>query len=427
MSDSSGRASALLDRFDDLYALARVLAGEAGAEDLIRETYRRAAETPDSDRPDPEETESVRGWLVGLLLDVRRERTDETSDRGPGDPFGQEAARQAAERTLPVAFAACSAQERAVLTLDVLSDATDIEIAAAFHITEPDAQEQRDEARASLRAALRDSLTGPERMLVDVALSEADLLDALRDVLRHRFHPGPSDLYSTVASQVRQAGSRQPAAEDEDPDGAGPSPDDASEKADAAETDGSRDASFRLTGGVVGVFVVLILIFGGYVLSAVVAPPEPTDAALPLSAFAAQHTAALNPVLSDADSARATAFVGDTYNRQLSVPRIDGADLYAVAELSTGGSVRVPALLYREPPARTGDLVVYAFSYALLDSLDKRITLSPGVRSRLERPRELLARRVDGTSVLLWRDRDDIFVLVAPGIAPDALAPRVRP
>jgi hypothetical protein len=373
----------------------------------------------------------VRGWLVGLLLEARRERTDETADRGPGDPFGQEAARQAAERTLPIAFAACSAQERAVLTLDVLSEATDAEIAAAFEMTMPEAREQRDEARASLRAALRDSLTGPERMLVDVALSESELRDALRNVLRHRFHPGPSDLYSTVASQVRQAEARrsvattdadgEPAAEST-PDGEGGG-DDSDSEGDALAPD-----SFALTGGVLGVFVVLLLFLGGYVLNAVTSPPKESPAPTPaLETFAARQSATVTTVLADADSARALAYVEETYNRQISVPRIDEASMYAVAELSATGSRSVPVLLYRSPKDPDDELVVFAFSYALIDTLSDRVTLQSGLRNQLEQPGTIIARRVGDRSVLLWRNRDDIYVLVASGAEPDSLAARIQP
>jgi len=430
-SDSPGRVSALLDRFDDLYALARVLGGEAGAEDLVREAFRRAAETDPSDRPDPSSTESMRGWLVGLLLEARRERTDETADRGPGDPFGQEAARQAAERTLPIAFAACSAQERAVLTLDVLSEATDAEIAAAFEMTMPEAREQRDEARASLRAALRDSLTGPERMLVDVALSESELRDALRNVLRHRFHPGPSDLYSTVASQVRQAEARRTAsAADADGASAAESTPDGEDDRDESHSEESalEPDSFALTGGVVGVFVLLLLFLGGYVLNAVTSPPEESAAPTPvLETFAARQSAAVTTVLADADSAQAIAYVEETYNRQISVPRIDDASVHAVAELSATGSRSVPVLLYRSPQEPDEEIVVYAFSYALLDTLSDRVTLRSGLRNQLEQPRTIIARRVGDRSVLLWRTRDDIYVLVAADAEPDSLAARIQP
>jgi hypothetical protein len=84
-------------------------------------------------------------------------------------------------------------------------------------------------------------------------------------------------------------------------------------------------------------------------------------------------------------------------------------------------------LLYRSPQDPDDELVVYAFSYALLDTLSDRVTLQSGLRNQLEQSGTIIARRVGDRSVLLWRNRDDIYVLVASGTEPDSLAARIQP
>jgi DNA-directed RNA polymerase specialized sigma24 family protein len=434
LPQSPNSLMALIEHLDDLYPLARVLAGEAKADDLIAETFRRAAQTPPAERPD-----DLRGWLVGLLMEVRSERGDGDTDRGPGDPFGREAARKAAERTLPVAFAACSAQERALLTLDVLHGATAAEMAGALDVPVDEARERRDEARSSLRAALRDSLTGPERMLVDVALREEELREALREVLTHRFHPAPPNLQAEIASVIEDADASDPerdaAPEEED-----------NEEASAASTAGYieertqvqertrrrrsrplQTPSFDLAGGVLGVFLIVTLALGGYVTSVLLSPaPSSGPPQQSLTAFAAENAASADLALSSPDTAEVTRFLADTYDRRLALPRIDRTVLAGAGTVAVDGGPSVPAIVYRDTTRGSARITALAFTYASLDALDDRAPLDTNVRKALEREGRITARRTASHTVLYWRHRDDVFVLVAEGVEADSLAERVR-
>ena len=85
----------------------------------------------------------------------------------------------------------------------------------------------------------------------------------------------------------------------------------------------------------------------------------------------------------------------------------------------------MPVLLYTD----TGTdqrIAVYAFNYALLDRMDSRAVLKQQVRTKLASAKTPLFRRQSGQGVAVWRQRDDIFVLVAPGLDADALRSRLQ-
>lgn len=430
MPDSSGPDSPLLSLLDDLYPLARVLVGEAGADDLIRTTYRRARDVPPPERPD-----ALRSWLVGLLLETRRDRDDHPSDRGPGDAFGREAARHAAEQTLPVAFAACSAQERALLVLDVLSDASPAELAPALGLSDEDARRERDEARSALRAALRDALTGPERMLVDVALSEDDLRSVLHDVLRQRFQPAPPELHDQVSALLTSPAG---ASSGGDSSGGASDPesgDDASTAGPGASAGRSErsvpeepsEEAFGLTAGLVGVGLLVAIVLGGYVVAAVWSTPSgsPSPPA-PLSTFVADHLDDVETVLPETDSAGAADHLAQTYGRRVVLPRIADARVAAVGEVQTQSRTRIPVVLY-DDAASDRRLYLFAFSYALLDTLNARVSLDAGTRRRLETEATPISRRTASRAVVLWRTRDDVLGLAAPDGSTEAFIERVEP
>ena len=432
MSAAMSDSSASLDQYlDDLYPLARVLAGEERADDLIAETYRRAAETPSPERP-----RDARSWLLRLLLETRRAHRDD-GPRGPGDPFGQEAARQAAEQTLPVAFASCSAQERALLTLDVLTGASMTELADAFGTTVAEARELREEAHAALRAALRDSLTGPERMLVDVALSDDDLREALHEVLTHRFHPTPASLHSKIRAIVADASSASDPQADKTP----PSEDDDSgsttrlrminTRTQVQERSRQRKSrpldppSFHLQRALVGVFVLVTLVLGGYVLSVALSPP-PSSTSGSLSSFLAQPPVERESVLASTDSAAVARALDETYDRRAAVPRIQRASLSGLGVLEVPDGPVLPVLLYADSMAGGETLPVYLLGYASLDSLANRAPLDSRVRQALERENHIVPHQAGGRSVLYWRTRDDVYALVSPSSDPRSLAARVN-
>jgi hypothetical protein len=362
--------------------------------------YERAATVPPQKHPSDEQ-----GWLFRLLIEARSESSDaeKRADDEPSftdDPFRREVAEHTAERMLPVAFAACSRHERALLTIDVLTDASDEVLASALDTTVADAQSVRDRARSALRASLRDVLSGPERMLVDVALPDDALRSHLRTLLEDRFQQPPPSIRSTVTELLERAHSHEPS-ESED---------------DTADHWGrwtlntlTRAASPK---GLVGLLLFVLLIVGGIG----VAPyfSSSTESA-PRSVIerSVQQAPSLQTVQSTDSPKEAAAYIRDTWNRRVSVPSIEGAQLDGIASVSFGPTAEIPALLYTDDKSGN-QIVAYVFNYALLDRLRDQVTLDRSLRTKLAANESLLRRQEEDRSVVLWRQRDDIFLVVAP-------------
>lgn len=416
----------LVHHLESLYALSRVVTGADEASSLLRTVYERAAEVPPTQRPSDE-----RAWLFRLMLQARDGDFQPPEAEGhPGsdtsftdDPFRRDVAEETAERRLPVAFAACSVHERFILAIDVLDEPSDEALAAALDTSVTNARSVRDQARSALRASLRDVLRGPERMLVDVALPDEVLREHLRDLLLDRFHPAPASLQSTVLGVLARA--RQERRDD-------------AVSADSTAIPGAapvramwnwgrnivRDRlSLRgVLGGLVFLAIVTASIGGAsYLFSSSSAPPSP-DGIVDLSAEQADR---VEMALQTETPSRASAFVRQSFDRRISVPEVDGASLRGVGRLSLSLDTDVPALLYFDDETET-EIVALAYNYALLDELGGRAALARDHRADLTSNETLLAEQRDDRGVVLWRERDDIFVIVAPALQADTLRSRIR-
>jgi hypothetical protein len=128
---------------------------------------------------------------------------------------------------------------------------------------------------------------------------------------------------------------------------------------------------------------------------------------------------------STADPEEASAYIRETWGRRVSVPSIEGAPLQGVGRLQAGSGVTVPVVVYADP-SEEARIALYAFSYALLDRLGNRGTLDRSLRAKLAANRSLLNDEHDNRGVVLWRQRDDIFVAVAPHLDPSSLRARLQ-
>lgn len=416
----------LVQHVEALYPLARVLTGPDEAAALIQTIYEHAAQVPAPQRPS-----DARAWLFRLLVQARDGalQPDETDGQSGSetsftdDSFRREVAEETAERTLPVAFAACSLRERFILAVDVLGDPTDDVLAAALDTSPADARSVRDQARSALRASLRDVLRGPERMLVDVALPDEVLRDHLRDLLLERFTPAPPSLQSTVLEILERA--RAARADDSVPTDSSSIP--------GIETvrtvlnramDALRDGlSLRgVVGGIAFLLVLVAGISGGlYLFSSSPSAPAPRSV-VELSADRADR---VEETLETNAPSRASAFIRQSFDRRLRVPEIDGASLRGVGRLALSMGTDVPALLYADDETGT-HITALAYNYALMDQLGDQATLDRDHRTRLATNETLVSEQRGNRAILLWRQRDDIFVIVAPGLQADSLRSRIR-
>lgn len=422
---------ALPHHLETLYALARVLAGSDDADALVQTVYTQAAKVPPDQRPS-----DIRGWLFRLMLETKEgDLPSSGAQVHPGtdtsftdDPFRREVAEQTANRMLPVAFAACSIHERFILSIDVLGDPSDEVLAAALDTSVANARSVRDQARSALRASLRDVLTGPERMLVDVALPDEALRRHLRELLLDRFHPPPTSLRASITERLERArtarsgsaGESEQADENAVLSPAFPLPERVVEALDWIQ---DRISLRGLIGGLAFLLVVSAGIGGGRYFLDSSSPPKssPPPSIVDVSA---QRAGEVPLALNTENPTEAAAFIRQTWGRRVSVPTLDGASLQGVGRLSLSPDVEVPALLYNTPAGST--VVALVFNYALVDRLGTRAQLPREVRSRLAANDSLLTKQRKDQAVVLWRQRDDILVLVAPNTDADKLRSRIE-
>lgn len=416
---SSSDSSSLDRHLGSLYPLARVLAGPEEADSLVVQVYERAAAVPPPQRPSDK-----RAWLLRLMMEVRdapsqadgaEASPDDPASSSADDPFRRTVAEQTAERMLPVAFAACSVHERFVLAVDTLADPADAVLAAALDTSSEDARTVRDQARSALRAALRDVLSGPERMLVDVALPDEALRSQLRALLSERFQPPPSSLGSRVTEVLESARAQRVASstEEEDP---------SSEPSGQWAVWGAlRRALFSRTAVIV--VLGLLLVAGG--IGGLSYMPSSGSSGQGVVELSVGRAADLTTALRTQSASEAATYIRQTWNRRVSVPSIEGATLQGVGRLAVDDRAEVPALLYRDDETDRR-IVAYAYNYALVDRLGDRARLAQDLRGELAANDALLPRQRSGRGVVLWRQRDDIFVVVAPDSDAEALRARIR-
>ncbi len=415
MSFSASESSALAQYVHVLYPLAQVLVGPKEADALLHRTYEQAAAVPPSDRPSNE-----REWLVRLLIDARNESpesdipTSASDTTGTGDAFRRDIAEQVARDKLPVAFASCALRERLILTIDALTDTPDALLSTALDTTTAEAASLRDRAHSTLRASLRDVLTGPERMLFDMALPDDALRVHLHAFLTDRFQPTPPSIQSDVADIL--ASNRVE--------------NDVSSRSLSLPTERLSEGTRLLRRWMnsyrgLAVLAVVALLFvvglGNFSFFA----PEPASSStsvVDLSVRSAPDVAPTHPTTSPSEAA---AYIQRTWNRQVAVPTITEASLQGVGHVPLSDSSTVPVLLYADDDSNHR-IAAYAFNYALLDQSGNRAVLAPSLRTKLAAPDTLLARQHADHSAVLWRHRDDIFVVVAPHATTPPLRTRIQ-
>lgn len=414
LPSSSSDTPSLLRYLKTLYPLACLRVGPEEAPTLLHRVYEQAAEHSPAERPD-----DLKGWLLTLL----RENSEDPSlsageplaekavavpgaDEPAPDPLRRDVAKQRLEDALPVALAACSPQERFRVAVD------------AFTREPTSANIDVSDAHVALRRKLRGVLSEPEYALVDEAVSDATLRDAVREWVATRFSPVPDSLRSRVRALLETTHSSEDAPADED---------------DPSSTRGSSSLLDRLPARprpralLFTLLIGLLVVAGGIGVAYLMQPSSaPSPSSTSLVAFSAEQARTVSPELKTNDRSEAEAYVESTWNRQIQPPDIKGARLQGVGRVRTNGNAEIPVLLYADIGDSTR-IATFAYSYALVDQIEATATLDARVRRELARRNHLVADTEASTGGLLWRDRDDIFVVVAPSTPADSLRTRLQP
>lgn len=164
---------------------------------------------------------------------------------------------------------------------------------------------------------------------------------------------------------------------------------------------------------VLSILVIAAAALIGYVLS------RPSDQASDADALARSIDAAgrLQLRLETDTPAEARSYIREEFGWRVGVPVFEAIPLRGVAIALTAPAVEVPVFLYADVEDR--NVAVFAYSYALLDQVPDRLRLTATDYDELDRGRPFV-RRADGNDVVVWRDRDDIYIAVTD-LPPDAL------
>lgn len=340
-------------------------------------------------------------------------RPDLASSRG----FRREVARSVAERALPVALAACSEQERALLTLHASGARPDSTLAPIAQTIAGDVGTALDEAYGELRAALRDVLTGPERMLIDTALPDAALESVLKAYVTNQYHPAPARLRSDVAGIVERSQGKE-------------------DSPDAPHSRMAKDDVLSVTLKRVGLTLLIVTViagavYGGMSLLPSAPDPEATDEPMSLVDLSANRISRVQALAQTPNPDTVAARIRAEFGRRLRVPRIQQAGLSGMGVLDLGPA-NVPAILYADSTVAQSPRPVIktlVYSYALIDNLEGMADLDPELRRGLETADSVMVRTSGDARLALWRNADDVFVTVATNTNGDAsdLGERIEP
>jgi DNA-directed RNA polymerase specialized sigma24 family protein len=388
----------LLSHADSLYAVAHALtmnASEAAA--LVQATYRRASSS--SPPPDFE----PRLWLLGIL----REEAGLSADALPmlgsasatGD-FRRTLAEKAARRVLPIAFAHLSAADREILVLHLV-ERLDVPAISSVVKATPDVTEARIAvAGATLRTAVLNELAPGEKGLIG-ELPEGWLRDAMNDMAVRELPVMPPTLRTSLET---------------------PTPstlDHASQRSVPKPAESRANLSQRLQRALAIASIVFFTGLIGYVVSRVLEAPEETGV-IALSVRASDRA---RVELATDRAEDVEVFLEERVGWRVRVPEIEGAQLIGVRITEAAPGARVPTIVYSDDDDG-GRLVVMAYSYALIDQHPEALQFDRETLQQIEEEGRYDLHDLGSKQVLVWRQRNTIFVAVTEGQA-EALHERV--
>ncbi len=132
----------------------------------------------------------------------------------------------------------------------------------------------------------------------------------------------------------------------------------------------------------------------------------------------------MRPSLKTESPEEAEAYVQDQLQWRLTLPSIDQAVLSGVGLREVAPAITVPVFLYQDTAQDDRRIALYVFSYALLDRHGDRIQLEPEIQRQITDDGRFDLHDLGKRNVLVWRNRDDIYVAVTPG-NPEALRKRI--
>lgn len=402
---------------DGLYRFAQALTlDEARATILVEETCHRAAREVSPGTPDDQKRQRLYQILMTLYRDASMESTSDTveeeqaapdAEAGPGEnvpDYRRRVAEHVLERILPVAIMALPDELRALLLLCDVEGMPCERAADVLGIEPESACRKLDEAHQRVYEAIHAGATGHEWQLLSASLSSNWMLGSLRHVLRSEFAPLPSALRMSVDAAAATAGVSN-GHEVARPAHARP-PD----RGPALPPQRNQGARLR------GVLFAIVLVFAtglaAYFVSRHVSSPREQN----LITLVAQHAGDVEIDMETSSPEDAERYVLDTFGLRLTLPEIDQAPLRGVSITEVTSDVKMPVFYYEDEVSEQ-PLLLFAYSYALLDRNRTRVTLAADILRQIEDDEHFDLHDLGAERVLVWRNRDDIFVAVTRGDA----------
>ncbi|CAN5480305.1 hypothetical protein BH23BAC4_BH23BAC4_16630 [soil metagenome] len=124
------------------------------------------------------------------------------------------------------------------------------------------------------------------------------------------------------------------------------------------------------------------------------------------------------------DPAVAAVYVRDQIDMRIRIPQFNSAELVGVGTQQWVRGAVVPVFFYDD--ATNTPPVIYALDYRLLDAYSDRLTLSQSVYTRLAEDDYFDVHRTEERHLVVWRDRDNIFIAVTQHDPAEFVADLIR-
>ena len=413
---SAARINALLQHLDSLYTFAQILTPDAGdAADLVVETYRRAAERSSPERLPTNE----KARLFQRMRELHRARAGNEADDDGGAATEPSAlrevrlrlCRQYVDRTLPTVFATLPHEHRLLLTLCDVENLSCVEAGKVVGLDAVTACARLEEARRTLSRILRNPVSSAERKLLYLLPEDPSewMPAALQRMFTAELAPLPPTLPPAVAAALEPDAPRTATP---------PRADAPVARAGSGPLPARRRPLRRLLSGLAIIVLVGLI---GYGLTARIPEPE-TD--FDIITLSARRAADVRPTFRTASPEQAERYVRDRLGQRITVPNIDQVLLVGVGSGAIIPGAEVPVLLFEDPA--TGErITVFTYSYAFLERNRGRVQLERDILLQIENDDRFDLHDLGERKVLVWRNRDDIFVAVTAGDA-DLLRSRIH-
>ena len=237
-------------------------------------------------------------------------------------------------------------------------------------------------------------------------LPDTWLRDAFQRVVEAEFGPLPPTVRPTIVAATRTPRTHRKAAV-------------AADRPAETRTEASSRFAVRFRRGLLAVLIILTVGLAGYIATTML-EQEPETNLIVLSAEQASTT----PLSFEADSTEeAERWVREQLDWRLTLPTIDEARLTGVSVRAVVPGVEVPVFLYEDNTADE-PLAIFVYTYALLENNAGQIQLAPDIMEQIKGDHSFDLHDLGAQKVLVWRDRDDIFVAVTAAEA-EALRRRI--